>query len=155
MRNTPGRTGASLQPLLRYGRFMDGLNSRAELRLRDELIIWLTTVSPSGQPQTSPVWFLWDGAKFLIYSLPCTARTRNIEGNPRVSLNLDGDGHGGAVVTIEGMARIDPQAPASNEVSEYATKYRKKIAGHGWTPESFAVDYPIPIRITPFRARSW
>ena len=134
---------------------MDGLNSRAEQRLRDKLIIWFTTVSPSGQPQTSAVWFLWDGEAFLIYSLPGTARTRNIEANPRVSLNLDGDGQGGAVVTIEGMARIDLEAPASTEVPEYSAKYRQKIAGHGWTPESFAVDYPIPILITPARARSW
>ena len=134
---------------------MDGINSRAEQRLRDELIIWLTTVTPSGQPQTSAVWFLWDGEGFLIYSLPDTARTRNIEANPRVSLNLDGDGRGGSVVTIEGRALIDTGAPTSNRVPEYAAKYRDKIAGNGWTPESFAIDYPIPIRITPTRARSW
>ncbi len=134
---------------------MHGLSSRAEQRLRDELIIWLTTVTPAGLPQTSPVWFLWDGAEFLIYSLPGTARTRNIEANPRVSLNLDGDGQGGAVVTIEGRARLDLHAPASTDVPDYAAKYRQKISSHGWTPESFAADYPIPIRITPTRARSW
>ncbi len=134
---------------------MDGLNPQAEQRLRDELIIWLTTVSPSGQPQTSPVWFLWNGEEFLIYSLPGTARPRNIVDSPRVSLNLDGDGQGGAVVTIEGMALVDLDAPASTEVPAYAAKYRQKIAGHGWTPESFAADYPIPIRIIPTRTRSW
>jgi PPOX class probable F420-dependent enzyme len=91
----------------------------------------------------------------VIYSLPGTARTRNIVANPRVSLNFDGDGQGGAVVTIEGMALVDLDAPASTEVPAYAAKYRQKIAGYGWTPESFAADYPIPIRITPTRARSW
>jgi PPOX class probable F420-dependent enzyme len=134
---------------------MDGLNPRAEQRLHDELIIWLTTVSPAGQPQTSAVWFLWDGEEILMYSLAGTPRTRNIEANPRVSLNLDGDGQGGSVVSIEGRARLDPEAPPSTEVAAYAAKYRAKIAGHGWTPESFAVDYPIPIRITPTKARSW
>lgn len=134
---------------------MRGLNVGAEQRLRDEPIIWLTTVSSSGQPQTSPVWFLWDGEGFLIYSLAGTARVRNIERSPRVSLNLDGDGQGGSVVTIEGRARLDYEAPESNRVPEYSAKYRQKIAGNGWTPESFAADYPIPIRITPTRARSW
>lgn len=134
---------------------MDGLNPQAEQRLRDDLIIWLTTVSPAGQPQTSPVWFLWDGAEFLIYSLPATSRTRNIEANPRVSLNLDGDGQGGSVVTIEGTARLDRDAPKSNHVPDYVAKYRAKIASYDWTPESFAVDYPIPIRVIPIRARSW
>ena len=134
---------------------MRELDAKAEQRLRDELIIWLTTVSPSGQPQNSPVWFLWDGEEFLVYSLAGTARTRNIEQNPRVSLNFDGDGQGGSVVTIEGTARLDRDAPASNQVPEYSVKYRAKIDRNGWTPESFAADYPIPIRITPTRARSW
>jgi hypothetical protein len=53
------------------------------------------------------------------------------------------------------MARIDLEAPASKEMPAYAAKYLTKIAGNGWTPDSFAADYPIPIRITPTRARSW
>ena len=35
--------------------------ARATRRLNEEIIGWLTTVSPSGQPQPVPVWFLWDG----------------------------------------------------------------------------------------------
>lgn len=147
--------GESLWSELGYCRNMKGLNPRAEQRLRDELIIWLTTVSASGQPQTSAVWFWWDGAEFLIYSLPGTARTTNIEANSRVSLNLDGNGRGGDVVSIEGKARIDLEAPRSSEMGDYAAKYRALIADHNWTPESFAVDYPIPLRITATRARSW
>ena len=41
---------------------------RAERRLREEQIIWLTTVRSDGQPQSVPVWFFWDGEKFLICS---------------------------------------------------------------------------------------
>ncbi len=69
--------------------------SRPDRRLREELIVWLTTVRADGQPQTSPVWFLWDGETFLIYSRPDAARLRNIAANRRVSLNLDGNGRGG------------------------------------------------------------
>lgn len=134
---------------------MTGLNARAERRLQDELIIWLTTVTPSGRPQTSPVWFLWDGETILVYSKAGTARTRNIEANPAVSLNLDGDGQGGSIVAIEGTANIDLDAPPPADIAEYAAKYRAKIDAYGWTLESFARDYPIPIRISPTRARSW
>ena len=42
---------------------------RAERRLREEAISWLTTVRADGQPQSVPVWFLWDGGSFLIYSV--------------------------------------------------------------------------------------
>ena len=31
--------------------------ARAERRLRDEEIVWLTTVRRDGQPQSVPVWF--------------------------------------------------------------------------------------------------
>ncbi len=39
--------------------------ARAESRLREEMIIWLTTVRSDGQPQSVPVWFLWDGEQVL------------------------------------------------------------------------------------------
>ena len=65
---------------------------RAARRLREDIIGWLTTVSPEGAPQPVPVWFLWDGASsILLYSRPEKRKLRNIAGNPRVSLNLDSD----------------------------------------------------------------
>jgi hypothetical protein len=41
---------------------------RVERRLREEQIVCMTTVRSNGQPQSVPVWFFWDGEKFLIYS---------------------------------------------------------------------------------------
>ena len=32
--------------------------TRAERRLREEIMFWLTTVRSDGQPQSVPVWFL-------------------------------------------------------------------------------------------------
>jgi PPOX class probable F420-dependent enzyme len=62
---------------------------RVERRLREEQIIWMTTVRSDGQPQSVPVWFFWDGEKFLVYSQPGRQKLRNIERNPRVDLNLN------------------------------------------------------------------
>src|SRR5437667_11024543 len=102
-------------------------HAEADRRLRSEEVIWLTTVRADGQPQTSPVWFLWDGERFLIYSRPTSRKVPNIRGNPRVSLNLDGDAEGGDIITIEGTAEIDEQAPLANEVETYVEKYREHI----------------------------
>jgi PPOX class probable F420-dependent enzyme len=129
--------------------------ARALARLHDEMIMWMTTVRPNGQPQTSPVWFLFDQGEFLVYSLPGTARISNIAANPRVSLHLDGNGEGGDIVTIEGRAEIDPEALPSDRMPAHRDKYAGYIARHGWTPESFAADYPVAIRITPTRSRVW
>ena len=129
--------------------------ARALARLAEERIIWLTTVTSAGQPQTSPVWFLYADGEFLVYSLPGTARTRNLAANPRVSLHLDGNGRGGDIVSIEAEARVDPGTAPSTEVAPYQERYASWIADHGWTPESFARDYPVALRIRPTRVRAW
>ena len=58
-----------------------GAGGRAERRLREEKIGWLTTVRSDGQPQSVPVWFLWDGERFLIYSQPHRQKLKNMGGN--------------------------------------------------------------------------
>jgi PPOX class probable F420-dependent enzyme len=130
-------------------------SSAASDRLDAEPIIWLTTVRPNGQPQTSPVWFLRRDNELLIYSLPNTARVSNIQANPRVALNLDGNGEGGAIVTLEGVAEIDASVLPASAIPEYVSKYEAFMARNGWTPEVFANRYSTPIRVTLTRGRAW
>jgi PPOX class probable F420-dependent enzyme len=127
--------------------------ARAARRLRDERIAWLTTVDGSATPQPVPVWFLWDGAgTVLLYSRPGTAKLRNIERNPRVSLNLDGNGQGGDIVVCLGAARLS-EDPAADEVADYIAKYAALIERNGWTPATFAADYSVPLRLEIARVR--
>lgn len=124
-------------------------------RLEREVVIWLVTVSLDGQPHPSPVWFLWEGDTFLIYSQPDTGKVANIEGNSRVALHLRGTETGEDIAIFEGTAeRVDDQEPADG-VPSYVEKYRDHIDGYGWTPESFAADYSVPLRVTPERLRMW
>ncbi len=127
----------------------------AEDRLRSEMIAWLTTVNPAGQPQSTPIWFLWDGEEFLIYGSKDGPKTANIRANPHVGLHLEGNRRGGDNVIFEGAARIDESAPGLNEVADYLAKYGGTIKAYGWTPESMAKDYPHVIRVTPTRVRIW
>jgi PPOX class probable F420-dependent enzyme len=131
------------------------LDAPAQERLRSDVIAWLTTVSPEGQPQSSPVWFLWEGGSFLIFSRPDKPKLRNIAANPRVSVHLRGSEEGGEIATFEGTAEVLPDAPPADEVAEYVEKYRDHMRGGGWTPASFASDYSQPIRIRPTAARTW
>ena len=73
-------------------------NAHVEQRLREEPIVWFTTVRPDGRPHTVPVWFLWDGETFLIFSQPGNLKIRNLQRNPHITLALDGTKQGGDVV---------------------------------------------------------
>ena len=126
-----------------------------EDRLRSEPIMWMTTVSPGGRPQPSPIWFWWKGTEILMFSKDNTARLTNLAGNSSVSLNLDGDGQGGSVVVIEGTATIDRNHPPASDIPEYVEKYQDFLDGYGWTATGFSADYPVPILIQPNRLRAW
>ena len=75
-------------------------------RLTDEGIAWLTTAGADGQPQSSPVWFIWDGASMWLRSQANAGKVRNIRANPSVAVHLADDGHGGNILTIEGTGVV-------------------------------------------------
>jgi len=133
----------------------DPKHAHATERLRTEPIAWLTTVGADGRPQSTPVWFLWDGESFLLYSRPGRPKLRNVAANPHVSLHLEGDGVGGDNVVFEGTAALAPDAPPADSVAAYIEKYRTRIDSYGWTPAAFAADYVVAIRIRPERVRVW
>ena len=127
--------------------------ARAERRLREELLAWLVTVSPGGTPQPVPVWFLWEGESFLIYSRPETSKLRNIARSPRVALHLDGNGRGGDIVVVTGDAAVSKSDPPADRVPAYVEKYAELIDLNGWTPHVFASDYSVPVRVRFGRLR--
>ena len=127
----------------------------ATRRLREEIIGWLTTVTPDGGPRPIPVWFLWDGDRsILLYSRPDKRKLANIAANPRVSLNLDSDGVDADIVICWGQVRVSDDPPA-DQVPDYVTKYAVRIEALGWTPEGFAADFSVPLRIELSRIHGW
>jgi len=83
------------------------ISRRIAQRLRRELVIWLTTVRADGMPQPTPVWFLWDGATFLIYTKPNAHKLRNLAHDSNVALSLNCDAWGSEVVVFTGEASLD------------------------------------------------
>jgi PPOX class probable F420-dependent enzyme len=124
-------------------------------RLRADMIGWLTTVTPDGQPQTFPIWFLWDAGEILVYSDRRAKRNLNIHANPRVSLHLNDNGEGGDIVVVEGEARIDDATPPVTENAAYLAKYGAWISEHLTSAEEMATVYNVPLRIRPTRGRAF
>ena len=130
-------------------------HAAAEERLRSDLIAWLTTVTAHGQPQSTPVWFLWEDDGFLIYSRPGMPKLDNIAANPKVSVHLRGTDAGDEIATFDGTAELPGDQPPADRVHDYVSKYREQMERFGWSPAKFAELYSEPIRVTPTEARIW
>lgn len=124
-------------------------------RLVREDVIWLTTIRDDGQPMPTPVWFLWNGRDFLIYSQPNQRKIKNIQRHPLVSLNLNTNEAGDDVIIIMGEAEISPGTPSALDNQPYLEKYRSGIQAIQMTPESFSQDFSTAIRVRPVSIRHW
>ena len=123
---------------------------RVEGRLHSNLIAWLTTVRPDGQPVTVPVWFLLrDDETILLYSRPEKDKLRNIAANPKVSFALDVTDIGRNIVRLEGTARRAHDQPPANEHPAYLVKYTERLGAMFGTPEQFAALFSAALIITP------
>lgn len=130
--------------------------ARVARRLDVETVAWLTVVDPSGVPQPTPIWFLWDGASALVYSKQQARRLDHLATHPQVALHLNGSASGGDIVVLTGTVAVDDSAPAPQDNREYVAKYGERIANGPWgTPEVFAETYSVPLRFTPDRVRGF
>ena len=123
--------------------------------LETDIIGWLTTRAPDGRLQCAPDSLRWEDGTILFYSRPDTPKLRNIAADPRVAFTLQSDPYGDHVLIVEGTARVDPDTLPSDRHPAYAAKYREPLAHWELDVAQTALDFNVPVRITPTRIRSW
>ena len=127
---------------------------RVTNRLREERVMWLTTVGADGTPQPNPVWFLWEEpSTVLVYSRRGAHREGHIGARPTVALHFDGDGKGGDIVVLTGTARVVDSRPLPHTHSSYLAKYETAMTRVAGSPAEFSEIYPVPIEVTIERVR--
>ena len=132
------------------------LESKAKSHIRQEYVIWLTTVDSTGTPQPRPVWFIWDKDSFLIFSQPHAHKVAHIRNNPSVSLHFNTDETGDKnVIVYVGIASIDETIKPAHKVPAYFKKYKTGIKDIGMSPEQFSSEYSVAIRVKPSSLRGW
>lgn len=129
------------------------LGRRALQRIEHEQVIWLTTISASGFPQPRPVWFVWDGESFLIYTLPAAYKLKHIAHNPNVALNFNATADGDDIQVVLGTARVDGDAPAVVDNAVYCTKYRAGFRTINMSVDEYSAMFSAAVRVTPVRLR--
>jgi len=125
--------------------------------LKNQYFVWLTTVDAKGAPQPRPVWFVWDGDSFLIFSQPNAYKVKHLKNNPKVSLHFNTSDEAGEkdVIIFIGEAVIDKKVLPAHKVKAYLKKYRTGIIGLNMTSEGFSEEYSTSIRIKPTEVRGW
>src|SRR5512139_3292697 len=119
---------------------------KVKRHLRQEYVVWLTTTGSDLSPQPRPVWFIWDGVSFLIFSQPHAHKVQHVAAHPRVALHFNTDETGDQnVIIFVGEAAIDTTVPPAHKVRAYFRKYRAGIAALGMTPEEFSREYSVAI----------
>ncbi len=123
------------------------LSQEVSSRLESDQYGWLTTVAKSGQPVPRLIWFYFDGADLIVYTMPSAAKVAHIKARPQVSLNLDSDGNGGGIIVVGGTATVDATGVDCRTDEPYWAKYREMSDEFGLTDSMGA--YSTRLRITP------
>ncbi|HEU4426583.1 MAG TPA: pyridoxamine 5'-phosphate oxidase family protein [Pilimelia sp.] len=123
-------------------------------RVDEEYLVWLTAMGKRGMPQPAPVWFWWDqqARNFLIYNQTHAKRLELIHLNPQVALNFNGYGTGFGIIAFVGTAEYTDDPPAHQHAA-YLAKYQHWMTVKFGSPEQFAADFSVPMRVYPIKVR--
>ena len=122
-----------------------------EAALRDDPVVWLSSVQRDGRPHLVPVWFHWDGDRIVAFSKPHARKVDNLRDQPSVMLAVGTPGPEFEVELIEATAEL-PDEPAHDLMPEgFGAKYRELLHRAGLTVQRFAEVYSQPIVLRPTR----
>ena len=118
----------------------------------------MATVGSDGQPHTSALWFVWDGSAVWINSLTRSQRYFDLQGEPRISLVVDGGDVFGELrgVCIEGTTETVGEAPRTGEpvpeLDEPERAFARKYMGIDDFPKDGRHAW---VKVTPSKITSW
>lgn len=75
--------------------------------LQARTLAHVATIGPKGEPQVSPVWFVWDGTYIRISMNKVRQKRRNLERDPRIALSIVDPNNPIRMIEIRGKARIE------------------------------------------------
>lgn len=123
----------------------------AELALRRDSVVWLSSIQTDGRPHLVPLWFVWDGERIVAFSKPRARKIDNLRGNPRVMVAVGTPGPDFGVELIEASAELPDQPAIDLMPSGFGPKYRELLRRAGLSVQRFAEVYSQPIILRPTR----
>ncbi|MEO0562329.1 MAG: PPOX class F420-dependent oxidoreductase [Chloroflexota bacterium] len=92
--------------------------------LEEPVVVALTTMLPDGQPQSTPVWCLWDGENILINTAVGRKKDTNVRQNPKVNVLAIDPQNPYRYLEVRGVVkemRPDPEEAIINQLAQRYT----------------------------------
>ncbi len=117
--------------------------------LLDVPVATITTIGPSGYPQSSAVWFIVEDGVVKTSLLDSNQKVVNAGTNPKATyLFID---------PANPYKALDLRGDLSVEVDTDVAFLRRQLVKYGTTPEEFGrpIDGRVVLSLTPVRVRTW
>ncbi len=107
----------------------------------------LTTLQPDGSPNSSPVWFWYDGDRIVVSTLAERAKHRNVQCDARVSFTVVDPARPLRYLEVRGTVTMQPD-PDGVTRDRIAAKHGYDDGGAFDPPDATRIDFLIePTRI--------
>jgi PPOX class probable F420-dependent enzyme len=87
------------------------------------------TIGPDGEPQTQPVWFLWNGTHLLISHTKARQKYRNLRREPRVALVIVDPSDPYRYIEVRGTVEIEDD-PTGELIDQLSRRYENEPWKH-------------------------
>jgi PPOX class probable F420-dependent enzyme len=103
----------------------------------------LATVMPDGTPQVTPVWFFYQGGKFIVNTARGRVKDRNMQQNGHVALSIVDPDNPFAHVAVRGTITKVSEEGADANIDALARKYMDQDSYPFRRPGEVRVMYEI------------
>src|SRR5688500_882024 len=91
--------------------------------LESTALAHVATVGPKGEPQTSPVWFDWDGHYLKFSQTKSRQKLKNLQRNPRVAVSIVDPENPYRYLEVRGTVTDVEEDPDLDFINKMAKKY--------------------------------
>jgi PPOX class probable F420-dependent enzyme len=84
---------------------------------------FLATVMPDGSPQVTPVWFAYEGGKFIVNTARGRIKDRNMARNTKVALSIIDPDNAYSHISVRGVVVRETEEGADASIDALAKKY--------------------------------
>ena len=83
----------------------------------------VATLGPDGQPQSTPVWFDWDGSRLRIGLASDRQKLRNLRRDPRLAVSIANPAIPGHYIELRGTATFEEEDPDRTVLARMVARY--------------------------------